>query len=143
MTVTVANRPAALTDTAASDATAAAIVATRATTFLRAQSQWLQRGLLHGDDGVAVRIVLDAHDRSHDRWVGLIDLVSRSLGGDAAGDVASLYAYFGRVAGSLEGESMSLLSSEVAASARQLLSQRLADLTETSVEVLWRAAAEA
>lgn len=122
---------------------AGAIAATRATTFLRAQSQWLQRGLVHGDDSVAVSIVLSAHDRSHDRWVNLIDLVTRTLGEDAAQQVATLYAYFGRVAGSLERESMNLLSPDVAASARKLLAHRLSDLTEAAVESLWRAAAEA
>ena len=141
MTVTLAHRALAPTPDSAAVA-ATAITATRATTFLRAQSQWLQRGLLHGDDSIAVDIVLGAHDRSHDRWVALIDLVSRSLDAEAAQQVATLYAYFGRVAGSLEGEAMNLLSPDVAAHARQLQAQRLADLTEVTVESLWRAAAE-
>ncbi len=142
MTVTLAQRTAVSPENAA-DVTAAAIAATRATTFLRAQSQWLQRGLSHGDDAIAVGIVLSAHDRSHDRWVALVDTVTRALGAEAGQQVASLYAYFGRVAGSLEHDTMNLLSPEVATSARQLLLQRLADLTEIAVDALWRAAAEA
>ena len=124
------------------DVAAPAIAATRATTFLRAQSQWLQRGLAHGDDAVAVGIVLNAHDRSHDRWVNLIDVVTRTLGAEAALQVAALYTYIGKVAGSLERDSLGLLSAEVATSARQLLAQRLTDLTEVAVEALWRGAAE-
>lgn len=141
MTVTLAHR-ATGTPAAPADDAATAIAATRATTFLRAQSQWLQRGLARGDDAVAVSIVLNAHDRSHDRWVNLIDLVSRTLTADAAQEVGALYAYFGRVAGSLERETMNLLPADVAATARQLLAQRLADLTEAAVEALWQAAAE-
>ena len=41
-------------------------MATRATTFLRAQAQWLRRGLQHADDSVSLSIVLDAHDRAHE-----------------------------------------------------------------------------
>jgi hypothetical protein len=143
MTVTLIPSTAAPAAGTSSGAPLAAITATRATTFLRAQAQWLLRGLDHGDDAVAVGVVLDAHDRSHDRWVGLIDVVTKSLGSPAAGDVASLYAYFGRVAGSLEGKGLELLSPDVAVSARQLMAQRLTDLTEAVVDALWRAAAEA
>lgn len=142
MTVTLVHRaPVPTPDPAAVPATAA-ITATRATMFLRAQSQWLQRGLLHGDDPIAVAFVLGAHDRSHDRWVNLIDLVSRSLDAEAAQQVASLYGYFGRVAGSLEGEGLRLLAPDVATAARQLQADRLAELTELAVESVWRAAAE-
>lgn len=142
MTATMVHSTDAQASTTAAEVTAAAIAATRATTFLRAQAQWLKRGLTHADDAVAVGIVLGAHDRSHDRWVAVIDLVGRTLGAEAAQDVAVLYSYFGRVAGSLESATMDLLSPAVAASARQLLSQRLTDLTEHAVDALWRAAAE-
>lgn len=141
MSVTLVNRAALSTPDPAA-VTAAAITATRATTFLRAQSQWLQRGLLHGDDSVAVGIILSAHDRSHDRWVNLIDLVARTLDAEAAQQVASLYSYFGRIAGSLEGEGLRLLAPDVATAVRQLQARRLAEVTEVAVESLWRAAAE-
>ena len=142
MTGTMVHITEAPSTTTADEVTAAAIAATRATTFLRAQAQWLQRGLTHADDAVAVGIVLGSHDRSHDRWVGVIDLVGRTLGTEVGQHVATLYAYFGRVAGSLERGTMDLLSPEVAASARQLLGHRLTDLTEHAVDALWRAAAE-
>lgn len=119
-----------------------ALAATRATTFLRAQTQWLQRGLLHSGDRVAVGIVLGAHDRSHDRWVNLIRIVGDRLGEDAATEVAVLYGFFGRVAASLERGAMESLCPEVAASCRKLLSDRLSELTEAAVETLWSTAAQ-
>lgn len=125
------------------DPTSASIAATRATAFLQAQAQWLQRGLQHGSDPVAVGIVLGAHDRSHDRWVALIELVWRSLGSEAAQEVASLYAHVGRVAGSLERATMDLLPAEIATAARALLAQRLDELTEIAVETLRRTARDA
>lgn len=142
MTGTMVHPTEAPAVTTADEVSTAAIVATRATTFLRAQAQWLQRGLNHADDGFAVAIVLGSHDRSHDRWVALIDLVGRTLDTEVSQNLATLYAYFGRVAGSLERGTMNLLSPEVAGSARQLLAQRLTDLTEHAVDALWRAAAE-
>lgn len=128
---------------AAQDTTSASIAATRATAFLEAQAQWLQRGLQQGGDPIVVGIVLGAHDRSHERWLTLIDLVCRSLGSEAAQEVAALYAHVGRVAGSLEHAAMDLLPAEIATSARRLLAQRLDELTEAAVETLRRAAREA
>ena len=119
----------------------AAIVATRATTFLRAQAQWLRRGLEHAGDAVAVGIVLAAHDRSHERWVAHISAVEQELGESAAAAVSATYAFLGRLAGSLEAETMSLLDPEVSAQARHLLADRLTDITEQAVEGLWKAAA--
>lgn len=125
------------------EATAAARTAGRANTFVRAQSQWLARGLAHSADRVAVDIVLGAHDRSHERWVLLIHQVDNDLGGDAANEVALLYALLGRIAGSLAQGATELLCPEVAAEFRDLLAQRLADRTEGVVEHLWQAAAQA
>jgi hypothetical protein len=124
-------------------ASSAAIVATRATTFLRAQAQWLRRGLQHADDAVALAIVLDAHDRSHERWVAQIGATEQALGADAAQSVATAYSHLGRVAGSLEGGRMRLLDPEVAEQARKLLAARLTDVIEQTVEQLWKAAASA
>ena len=124
-------------------APAAAIAATRATTFLRGQAQWLERGLRSGNDRIAVGIVMGAHDRSHDRWVATIRHVAGTLGDDAANAVAAVYAYVGRIAGSLERGSMDLLDESVASQVRQHLAERLADVTEGAVETIWQAAAEA
>ncbi len=120
-----------------------ALAATRATTFLRAQAQWLERGLRHADDRVAVDIVIGAHDRSHDRWVGIIRLVAAALGDDAADAVSSVYAYVGRIVGSLECGATDLLDDDVAAQVRGYLATRLVEVTEAAVETLWVAAAAA
>lgn len=122
-------------------ASTAAIVATRATTFIRAQAQWLRRGLEHADDTVSLGIVLDAHDRSHERWVAQVSAVELALGASAAQAVSQTYAFLGRIAGSLEAGTMSLLDPEVAIQARHLLAARLSDVTEQTVETLWKAAA--
>ena len=126
-----------------SGAPAAAIAATRATKFLRGQAQWLERGLRCGNDRIAVGIVMGAHDRSHDRWVATIRHVAGVLGDDAANALASVYAYVGRVAGSLERGAMELLDESVAEQVRQHLAERLSDVTEAAVEIIWQAAAEA
>lgn len=127
----------------AQEVTAAAHTASRASTFVRAQSQWLARGLEHSADRVAVDIVLGAHDRSHERWVVLIHQVDNDLGEAAANEVALLYAYLGRIAGSLAQGATELLCPQVAREVRDLLAQRLADRTEGVVEHLWQAAAQA
>lgn len=134
----VAARFTADSSTAASQA---AIVATRATTFLRGQAQWLRRGLQHADDNVALSVVLAAHDRSHERWVTQIHAVEHALGEGAAVALNQTYAYLGRVAGSLEAGTMKLLDPDVATQARHLLAARLTDITEQTVEALWKAAA--
>ena len=120
----------------------AAIAATRATTFVRAQTQWLIRGLTNASDPVLVDVVMTAHDRSHERWVGIIGHVERALGDEAADEVASVYTYLGRVAGSLDRGAIDMLEPATAAVARTLLSERLTELSEHAVEVLWRVAAE-
>ena len=121
----------------------AAVAATRAITFLRAQAQWLQRGLLHGDDRVAVDIVLSAHDRSHERWVATIRTATAALGDEAEASIATVYAYAGRIAGSLDRGATDLLDPQTARNVRELLAERLGDVTEAAVDALWRAAAEA
>lgn len=138
-TTTVRARPTAVAE--GGGAPAGALAATRATAFLRAQAQWLQRGLERGGDPVAVDIVLSAHDRSHDRWVGVIAGVYDGLGDEAAGEVVALYAHFGRVAGALERAATQLLSPSVAADVRRQLGARLGERTEDVVESLWSAAA--
>jgi hypothetical protein len=131
------------TPPAALEASPATRAATRGTTFLRAQSQWLARGLARSADRVAVDIVLAAHDRSHERWVVLINQVDADLGEELSAEIALLYAYMGRIAGSLARGATELLCPHVAADVRELLAQRLADRTEAVVEQLWQAAAEA
>ena len=118
----------------------AALAATRATTFLRAQAQWLERGLLNGQDRIAVDIVLGAHDRSHDRWVATIRMVSAALGDDAANAIATVYSYMGRIAGSLDVGAMEMINSNLAVQVRQFLADKLGEVTEAAVETLWAAA---
>ena len=146
MSVTLASRAATEpsgSDTVTPEAPAphAALAATRATTFLRAQAQWLERGLLHGQDRVAVDIVLGAHDRSHDRWVATIRLVAAELGNEAANAIATVYSYMGRIAGSLDVGAMEMIDSNLAVQVRQFLADKLGEVTESAVETLWAAAA--
>lgn len=140
--------PAALLSTTAEiatplslEATTAAMTATRATTFVRAQCQWLQRGLSHSCDPVAVAVVLGAHDRSHDRWVSVIQQVRETIGDEAALEMSLLYLSMGRIAESLSRRATELLCPNVAAEVRELLGQRLGDRTEAVVEHVWQAAA--
>lgn len=121
-------------------ATELALAATRATTFLRAQAQWLERGLLNGQDPIVVGIVLGAHDRSHDRWVATIRVVAAVLGDDAANAIATVYSYMGRIAGSLDVGAMEMIDSNLAVQVRQFLADKLAEVTEAAVETLWAAA---
>lgn len=125
------------------ETTVAACTAGRAITFIRAQSQWLARGLSNSSDRVVVDLVLGAHDRSHERWVILIHQVDNDLGAGAANEIALLYGYLGRIAGSLAQGATELLCPQVATEVRELLAQRLADRTEGVVEHLWQAAAQA
>lgn len=125
------------------DETTAALAASRATTFLRAQTQWLRRGLASSSDRIAVDVVLGAHDRSHERWMTIVHQVCEVLGEDAAAEVSGLYAAMGRVAGALEHRATEQLCPQVAREVRDLLGQRLADRTEGVVERLWQAAARA
>ena len=123
------------------EATSAAMTATRATTFLRAQCQWLQRGLAHSSDPVAVAVVLGAHDRSHERWVSVIQAVRETMGDEPADEMSLLYLSMGRIAESLSRRATELLCPNVAAEVRDLLGERLCDRTEAVVEHVWQAAA--
>lgn len=129
------------TGAATPDTSELAMVATRATTFLRAQAQWLERGLTNGHDPVAVGIVLDAHDRSHDRWVATIRMVAAALGDDAANAIATVYSSMGRIAGSLDVGATEMIDSNLAVQVRQFLADKLSEVTESAVETLWAAAA--
>lgn len=106
-------------------------------TFLRAQASWLARGLTHGTDPTAVGLVLGAHERAHERWVDLIASLHQRLGADAAQTVATLYAYHGRVAGSLE-RGPGFLDPDTAAVVRNYHAERLLQLTEVTVAALAR-----
>lgn len=146
MTVTLLQSATATAETASlldAQTNAAALAASRATTFVRAQVQWLVRGLNHGGDRIAVGIVLAAHDRSHDRWVATIRQVDDAMGPATAEHISAVYAYVGRVAGSLDKGTMELLPPAVCAQARLVLAERLTDICEQVVESLWQAAASA
>lgn len=124
-------------------ASAAALAACRATTFIRAQGAWLRKGLLQAWDQVTVDIVLAAHDRSHGRWLDIVTASHQALGSEAATRLSGLYGYCGRVAGALEAGAITLLEPTVAAQARDLAAERLDAVTEQAVEALWSAAAQA
>ena len=121
---------------------AAALAATRATTFMRAQALWLRRGLECAGDPLALEIVMAAHDRSHDRWLRVISHVSQHLGEEAAAAVSGVYGTFGRTAGCLERDALDLVHADVAARVRAVLARRLEDMTEQVIQVLWRLADE-
>lgn len=111
-----------------------------ATLFLRAQASWLCRGLRRAGDPIAVRLVLGSHDACHGRWLTLIDHAGQSLRPDIAHQLAELYAYHGRVAGSLERGVDGRLDPEVADNVRALLAAQLSRLTEAAIDRLRRAA---
>lgn len=72
-----------------------------ASSFLREQADCLAAGLEHGDDPLAVRAVLRSHDGSHDMWLRVIAAVT-SRDAESGNVLGGLYAFHGRVAGSLE-----------------------------------------
>ena len=119
---------------------AAALAATRATTFMRAQSLWLRRGLESAGDPMALEVVMAAHDRSHDRWVRVISHVSDHLGEEAAQAVSTVYGTFGKTAGCLERDALDLVHADVAARVRAVLARRLEEMTEQVIKLLWRLA---
>lgn len=104
--------------------------------FVRAQSSWLRQGLARACDPAAVGIVLAAHDASHESWLSLISAVEQRAPGDAARALSTLYAFHGRVAGTLERGPDNRLSAAVAAGVRRLLEERLAELTDAAVTAL-------
>jgi hypothetical protein len=125
----------------ASSATADAVLVqpldrTAAATFLRAQASWLRRGLRLVGDAVEVGLVLGTHDASHESWVDLIAAVERALGEEAAQKLSQLYAFHGRVAGSLDRGMDLRLDEGVRAQVRRMLADRLTELTEEAVAAL-------
>ena len=141
MTATV-DAPDLWTDPTASGEAVAALAATRATTFMRAQAGWVQRGLDSGDDRIVVDLVIATHDQSHDRWVRVFNHVSTHLGEEAGQEVAAVYRCVGRTVGSLEQRAFGLLDTDIATKARHVLAENLAGTTERAIENLWRIAAE-
>jgi hypothetical protein len=121
---------------------AAALAATRATTFMRAQALWLRRGLECAGDPLALEVVMAAHDRSHDRWVRVISHVGDHLGEEAAQAVSAVYGTFGKTAGCLERDALDLVHADVAERVRAVLARRLEDMTEQVIKLLWRLADE-
>lgn len=112
-----------------------------ATLFLRAQASWLCRGLTQAaDDPIAVRIVLGAHDATHGRWLSLIARVQRSFGSAVAEQLSRVYAFHGRVAGSLERGVDPLLEPDLAEQIRRVLAEHLRQVTEAAVDLLEQAA---
>lgn len=125
----------------ASSATAAGVLVqpldrTAAAMFLRAQASWLRRGLRLVSDAVEVGIVLGTHDASHESWVDMIAAVERALGDDATQKMAQLYAFHGRVAGSLERGMDLRLDEAVRTQVRRMLADRLTELTEEAIAAL-------
>jgi hypothetical protein len=104
-----------------------------ASLFLRAQASWLCRGLTRNDDPAAVGIVLGAHDASHESWLTLIAATQVSHGDDTAQEIAALYGFHGRVVGSLERGLDRRLETRVADHIRELLAERLRDLTQAAI----------
>lgn len=97
--------------------------------FLRVQASWLTCGLAGAEDAHCRRLVLAAHDAAHDRWVSLIAAVGQTRGDALAREVATLYAFSGRVAATIERGPDPLLPPDIGARLRALLAQRLHELT--------------
>ncbi len=100
--------------------------------FLRTQAAWLDRGLVHADRPVVVSLVLEAHARAYESWLGLIHSLSAAGCEVAAAEVAGLFAFHGRVAGALERLHESWLGGELGVEVRRVL---LRSLDERTVEV--------
>ena len=130
------------TEPGASAQAVAGLAATRATTFMRAQASWLQRGLSCGDDRFVVDMVIATHDRSHDRWVRVFNHVTTHLGDEAGQHVAAVYRCIGRTVGSLEQRAFGLLETDIATKARHVLAEGLDETTEQAIDAIWRIAAE-
>ncbi|MPZ73829.1 MAG: hypothetical protein GEU74_11460 [Nitriliruptorales bacterium] len=130
------------TDPDHSPSAVAALAATRATTFIRAQVMALRRALAWAGDRIAVDIVITAHDLSHERWVRVVNHVRTHLGEDAGLQVSAVYQWVGHTAQSLENGAIDLLDADLATRAREVASSHLDAVAEQAVEALWRIAAE-
>lgn len=109
---------------------------TGAALFLRAQASWLRRGLRLADNPTEVGLVLGTHDASHESWVALIAEIERTLGAEAAGTVAQLYGFHGRIVGSLERGMDLRLDTTIQGQVRRMLADRLTQMTEEAIAVL-------
>lgn len=116
--------------TVSNDAGVHHLDAPRAALFLRAQASWLQQGLDRVDDPAAIGIVLGTHDASHESWCALICALEQTAP-DLAADVSGLYAYHGRIVGSLERGLDRRLEPSVRAQVHAMLAKRLTELTAT------------
>lgn len=106
--------------------------------FLRSQCAWLREGLQHACEPPEVARVLSRHDTCHHSWLALIAAVGDALGEMPARTVATLYAFHGRVAGSLERGPDPLLSGAVCAEVRALLEAQLTELTDAAIAAVNR-----
>jgi hypothetical protein len=107
--------------------------------FLRTQAAWLTHGLERADDPTSVGIVLARHDVCHEHW---LDMIAHLDGGDEqlAGQVATLYAFHGRIVGCLERGPDQRLGADVRAEVRRMLSRRLAAMTDECIASVGAAA---
>jgi hypothetical protein len=103
--------------------------------FLQSQASWLVHGLDRADDATAVAIVLGRHEAGHGTWLALIADIER-IDAALSEELSSLYAFHGRVVGSLERGPDPRLCREVHLQVRRLLRRRLLALTAGSVERL-------
>jgi hypothetical protein len=112
-----------------------ALDAEAAAVFVQAQATWLCRGLERADDPAAVRLVLSRQEAGHEPWLALIAAAQRR-DADLGRRIAGLYAFHGRVAGSLERGTDLRLDPHVFARLRSLLCHGLRRLTDETVSVL-------
>jgi hypothetical protein len=101
--------------------------------FLRTQAAWLSHGLERADDPTSVGIVLARHDVCHEHWLDMIAHLDRE-DEEVAGQIATLYAFHGRVVGCLERGPDRRLGADVRGEVRRLLSRRLAAMTDACIQ---------
>lgn len=120
--------PSCPSQTAACPATVDGVV------FLRRQQALLLRRLRDADRDAGGAPA--AEEGVHTEWLVLIATAGEHRGADAADRVARLYAYHGRVAGSLERQRQLPLPAPSSQRLRRLLASRLAELTDDAVAAL-------
>ncbi|CAN5865501.1 hypothetical protein BH23ACT8_BH23ACT8_18960 [soil metagenome] len=96
--------------------------------FVRAQVSWLRRGLERADDCTAVAMVLAVHDAAHREWLELLP----RLDGPARAAADELYAFCGRVAGTLQRGPDPRLPAATSAAVRALHAERLTGLARAT-----------
>jgi hypothetical protein len=106
--------------------------------FLEHQADGLLHGLARSRDAAAVAAVLAAHDAAHEEWLAVIAATDRRLGAEAAGTVAALYSFHGRVIGFLEQGVDPHLGDGVTAEVHRVLERCLERLTLHAVTTLQR-----